>query len=503
MASVSFTFNLDPAVSAAKQNSTAPAATESNAAIGAKYDSVQTSVQGTSHLSGLDSPACVSGDCFVVHGEGPGVTTLSIGEEDGGSGDYITLPVVDGSLFLEPPLSGVVGGAEAVGGGEVVGAGEYDVTTLAIGEEDGGLAAAPPEIGVDPAFVSGPIEQAGASQVAAAPLGPIETTPIITPVAKPTSVAATPESVQIATAASPLPPIQTVPIIEPRAKPAELASTSFPLPEIKPDGIGGAGGSAVASADGISGENLVSVGDYDAYLESMTEGGSGTAVAGSTSTPTAQPVASAIYAPPPLPPLEGFDLSPLNTNTASIIYSPPPLAPIEPFNLPPVSADEVTISYRPPPLAPIEPFDFAAPSTGTPSIVYSSPPPAPVFGSIGPVETAPLAAASPTPAIGALETSAAPRIKPASFMTPGPATLPPIQTVPIQTEVPLPVQAPVAQTTTISSDAIFGTTPGSSAFVVEGPIPPGKPEGVEAPRLSDDDFRISTLALGEEEAGGG
>ena len=214
--------------------------------------------------------------------------------------------------------------------------------------------------------------------------------------------------------------------------------------------------------------------------------------------------AGAIYAPPPLAPLEGFDLSPTNTNTASAIYSPPPLPPIEPFNLPPVGADEVTISYRPPPLAPIQPFDFTATSAGTATVSYSAPPPAPVVGSIGPVETAPLAVTtSTTPAIGAIETSAAPRIKPASFTTPGPAALPPLQTVPIQTEVPLPVPSPVGPSSTIAPETLFGTSAGSSAFTIDGPIPSGKPEGVEAPRLSDEDFRITTLALGEEEAGGG
>ena len=507
MASVSFTFNLDPVASTATRSSTTSAATESSAAIGAKYDSVQTNVQGASHLSGLNSPACVSGDCFLVHGDGPGVTTLSVGEEDGGMGDYITLPVVDGSLFLEPPIGGVAADAT------------YDVTTLAIGEEDGGIAAAPPEIGGSEAIISsgsigaGSIDQTGAGQLAAAPLGAIQTTPIVqsapiaSPVPKPTSLGASAGPVH--TASSPLPPIQTVPITEPRAKPTELAGASFPLPELKPEGVfasTGTSGSAIAGAESGAGANSISVGDYDAYIASLGGNTSGTAVAGNASASSSQAAASAIYVPPPLAPLEGFDLSPISSNTASVIYSPPPLPPIEPFNLPPVGADEVTVSYRPPPLAPIEAFDFTS-TTGTQSAeaVYSAPPPAPIFGSIGPVETAPLAVTSnPTPAIGALETSAAPRIKPASFTTEGSTTLAPIQTVPIQIETSLPAQAPLGQTsTTFSSGAVFDISPGSSAFVVDGPIPSGKPDGVEAPRLSDDDFRISTLALGEEEAGGG
>jgi len=455
VASVSFTFNLDPVTTTAKQGA-APATTESNAAIGAKFDNVQSSVQGNSHLSGLNSPACVGGDCFVVHGEGPGVTTLSLGEEDGGAGDYITLPVVDGSLFLEPPVTDFAGGAS------------YDVTTLAIGEEDGGAAVGSSEIGgpstvaqsnpaapgfaMEPIYDSNPAPLNATAQVAAAPAGsiqttPIQTTPILTPIPKPASTGATIESIQTATARSPLPPIQTVPITQPVAKPTELAGNAFPLPGIKPDvtfASVGTGGSSVTAAGGASDANFVSVGDYDAYLQSMGKGDPSTVVAG--------------YSAP--------------AQSSQAIYVPPPLAPLEPFNLPPVGADTVTITYSPPPPAP----DAAAPTR---------------------VEMVFQPVTKPTPAIGAIETVVSPRMKPATFTTPGPATLAPIQTVPIQTEIGLsPVVSPLPP---------VGTQIGGSFATVDSPFPAGKPEGIgaEAPRLSDDDFRISTLALGEEDAGGG
>ncbi len=511
MASVSFTFNLEPATSVAKQGS-ASAATESSAAIGAKYESVQTNVQGASHLSGLNSPACVGGDCFVVHGEGPGVTTLSSGEEEGVSGDFITLPVVDGSLFLEPPVTDF-----AVGGAE------YDVTTLAIGEEDGGIATASPEIGggsplassgnavesgfsMEPIYDSQPTASAGASQVASAPLGAIQTTPILTPLPKPSTAGATIASVQNATASSPLPPIQTVPIIEPTVKPTELASNSFPVPETKPETItasAGVSGASAASPAASSGSNFVSVGDYDSYLASLGGSGSSAPIAGNIGA-TAEAGASPIYAPPPLAPFEAA--APAAAQTASsAVYAPPPLAPIEPFNLQPVGADSITVSYRPPPLAPIEPFNFSPAGTDTATITHNSPPAAPGSAAPARVEVVFQPATSPAPAINAIEASAAPRMKPASFTTPGPATLSPIQTVPIEIEVGLPPQTSITDATAPSTQFNFAADTGSTFATVDAPIPAGKPEGIgiEAPRLSDDDFRITTLALGEEDSGGG
>ena len=496
MASVSFTFNLDPVASTAQQGA-ASGATESTAAIGAKYDIVQSSVQSTAqsnaHLSGVASPACADGGCFVVHGEGPGVTTLSVGEEDGGTDGFITLPVVDGSLFLEPPVTDFAGA-------------DYQVTTLAIGEEDGGAAVASSEIGgsssaaeisaVEPGFTMEPIYDSqpaplsAAPQVAAAPAGtiqttPIQTTPIYTPTPKPAATGATIDSIQTATARSPLPPVQTVPITQPATTQTELAGSSFPLPGVKPDvtfASVGAEGSSVVGAGGASDTNLVSVGDYDAYLESMGKSGSSTAVAGNV---TPDQSSQAVYAPPPLAPLEPFLSSTEvagNVTTAQssqAVYAPPPLAPLEPFVLPPVSADTVTITYSPPPLAP----DVVAPTR--------------VEVVLQPVTTSPSTVSAP-------DTVVSPRMKPATFTTPGPATLPPIQTVPIET-VPIQTDVFVPSTSVVSPQTPVSTEIGGTFTTIDTPLPAGKPEAAnaEAPRLSDDDFRISTLALGEEEAGGG
>lgn len=432
MASVSYSFNLD-AVSPAQKQAATSATTESNAAIGAKFDAAQSHFEGASHLSGTSGPACIDGGCFVVHGEGPGVTTLSVGEEDGGVGDYITLPVLDGALFLEPPISDFAGGSGI--SDPVASTAEYDVTTLAIGEEDGGFAAAPAEIGgsntvigtesverrftMEPIYDSAPTLAPGVSEVASAPIGVIETTPIVTPIAKPEFAGATIESVQLATANSPLPPIQTVPIVEPRAKPLELAGSSFPLPEIKPEGIfaaaSPAAGTSVAGVDTAASTQYVSVGDYDSYLASL--GGSETSVASAGES----------------------------------------------------SGSPITVEVA-------KPDNVYA--------IYSSPPPAPE------------AVAQPTTAS---------EIKPATFTTTEPATLPPLQTVPIQTDSALDLNQSATDWSGASSSVQSSTEIGGTFTTVDAPLPSGKPEGIagDAPRLSDEDFRISTLALGEEESGGG
>jgi len=165
----------------------------------------------------------------------------------------------------------------------------------------------------------------------------------------------------------------------------------------------------------------------------------------------------------------------------------------------------VTITYAPPPLAPIQPFDFTSGGTETATVIYNSPPAAPDSAVFAPVQAVLPTSATTTPTYTAIEASAPPRIKPASFTTQGPVSLAPIQTVPIQTEIGLPVQEPVTDTSAISAQPQFGSNTGSTFVTVDGPIPSGKPEGVgaEAPRLSDDDFRITTLALGEEDSGGG
>lgn len=71
-----------------------------------------------------------------------------------------------------------------------------------------------------------------------------------------------------------------------------------------------------------------------------------------------------------------------------------------------------------------------------------------------------------------------------------------IQVAPSQTPVPISGEATVAAPQTET---------GMTFTTVDGPVPVEKPEGasVEAPRLSDEDYRITTLAYGEEDSGGG
>lgn len=465
MASVTYSFNLEPVASAASQRASSTAA-ESSDAVAAKYQAAQPStVQSQHSMAGMQSPACDGSTCFIVHSDGPGVTTLSLGEEDGGgAGEFLTLPVVDGVQFMEPPVTSFAD------------AGQFDITTLAIGEEDGGMASAAPEIGsTQPSFEVSDANQQFALQpmptakpeMTIAPqtvqtaevqsqFASAGTTQIVEPRMKPETTAFSMAPIVYAPAATPLPPIQTTPISTPRAKPTEIAAPAAPLPEMKPATVAAApapmaaptpmaapaapAASAVTSAPqpaAASGENFVSVGDYDSYIASLG-GGEGTTTAATTGGSEAVATAEVPVAP----------------TTTTVTYAPPPPAPVS-----------TAVTYSPPPAAPVEA----------------------------------MSSAQPAPA-AAMEETVAPRMKPATFTTPGPATLPPIQTVPIQSSPAVtadPIQlspqaAPVAEST-----FNFAT--------IDTPMPAGKPEGsgLDAPRLSEEDFRITTLALGEEDAGGG
>ena len=452
MSSVTYSFNLEPVASATTQRAGSGIA-ETSEAVAAKYQAAQPSgVQNPHNMAGMQSPACDGSTCFIVHGEGPGVTTLSVGEEDGGvPGDFLTLPVVDGVEFLAPPVTSFAD------------AGQFDITTLAIGEEDGGVASAAPEIGsaqpsyevidANQQFALQPLPMIKPEMTVTTQIGqlsPIQTTPIVEPRMKPEVSAFAMAPITTAPAATPLPPIQTTPITAPRAKPTEIAAPAVPLPEVKPSTVAFAPAPAAAPIPatapvqsiesaaqpaGVSGENFVSVGDYDSYIASLSAGdGTLTATTGGseavavTEQPATPAQTTVTYAPPPLAPI------------SNVIYAQPPLAPVS------------SITYAPPPAAPADAVDL-------------------------------------------------PRMKPATVTLPGPAAAAPIETVPIETSpavttdpIQIPLQpAPAADSTTFN----FST--------IDTPMPAGKPEGasLDAPRLSEEDFRITTLALGEEDAGGG
>lgn len=131
MSNESLIFSLEPVGSAASQ---APATTYSDTAIGAEYQVIEQGFLNANDISGYNSPACFGGNCIVMHEAGPGVTTLSIGEEEG-TGDYLARAVLDGVAFLEPPVSTFTSG------------GDFQFATLAIGEDAGAVVSAPPAIG--------------------------------------------------------------------------------------------------------------------------------------------------------------------------------------------------------------------------------------------------------------------------------------------------------------------------------------------------------------------
>ena len=396
MTSVTYTFNLDPVAASARQSANATSAA-STSQIGAQYQAVEAGVRSDPALAGIQAPACASGDCFVVHGDGPGVTTLSIGEEDGGTGDFLSLPMVDGVQFAEPPITSFAS------------AGEYDVSTLAIGEEDGGIAVASSEIGAPPA-ASSVVEYV--EQVTLDPM----------PIAKP-EFSFVMESTQTASA---LPPIETTPILEPRLKPAEFASAGAPMPEWKPSSdFASAGvpmpdlkpeivpsgfmakGQSIPVASPAS-EATISVGDYDSYIASL--GGEG------GSTPAA---------------------APMNVTVESV-QTPTP--------------ERVEMTFQP---------------------VTSTQP----------------AAVEP-------QAVSLPAVQPATFTT-GPATAAP--------DVFFAAPSPADQSIMITPEMASSGESAATMSEVDTPVPAEKPDAInsDAPRLSLDDFRITTLALGEEDAGGG
>jgi len=452
VASVTFSFNLDPVVSATSQRASTVAA-ESSASVAAKYQAAQPSaVQGQHSMAGMNSPACDGSTCFIVHSDGPGVTTLSLGEEDGGGvGEFLTLPVVDGVEFLEPPAMNFAD------------AGQFDITTLAIGEEDGGIASAAPEIGsMEPVYSAPEIGQQLALQPiplskpemsvttqtvqiaeVQSQLPPIETTPIIEPRMKPETTASAMAPIAFAPAATPLPAGQVSSVTAPRAKPTDFAFDLGPLPAMKPAAVGGTTAAipetAITQPAAPAEGNFVSVGDYDSYIASLSGGDTAVSDTASVSAPaTAAPQ------------------SPVAPAETTVTYSPPPPAP------------DTAVTYVAPPAAPSEAVTYVQPA--------------------------------PTQPVAAEPEAMTPRMKPATFTTPGPASLPPIETVPIETS-PAITTNPVEMTLQPAT----GFEPTFNFATVDAPMPAGKPEGsgLDTPRLSEEDFRITTLALGEEDAGGG
>lgn len=471
MTNVTYSFHLDPVISAASQRSAATA-TPSTTEIGAKYHAVQSGFQSDQAMTGAASPACDGSSCFIVHGDGPGVTTLSIGEEDGGVSDYIALPFVDGVQFLEPPVTSFAD------------AGDFQITTLAIGEEDGGFVSASPEIGTASAS-TGIVEYV--DQAAVDPM----------PLAKPmVSEGAT--SVDMAAAPAQLAPLATTPILEPRAKPALAASSSAPLPDLKPtimpssefaaaQPLSAASPQVAPGGDSgvVTGTGFVSVGDYDAYMASLgggIEGGAQPIVPATASVQiqesagmAADPVAiqmSSPEAPPASAPQTAPAPEPVYTIQETAV--PQPVYTLEETATTAGQGAPVADAAMPEPAYTLQ---ETAPASGRVETVWT----------VAPLDAAPTAAEA--------EAVASPRMKPAIYTAPGPAGLPALETTPILNLAPQtqqPVQMPIAE---------YGT----SFSTPVAPLPSEKPAGIsaEAPRLSEDDLRITTLALGEEDAGGG
>ena len=584
MAGVEYTFNIGPVSDAALRSSRADGA-GTDATIGTKFEQAQAASLRSTALAGHASPACDGGGCLVFHGDGPGVTTLSIGEEEG-VGDFLSRPVVDGTEFLEPPVDNFAS------------VGEHDITTLAIGEEDGGFAAAPTHMApaqamptqampAAPASIQiGEMQRAGyapyepasmaigessvefaaprelfspgrtaaSSGAAFADRGPA-TVPI--PVAEgygkmapiyspeelsggrvtmefastaPASTAPTSETFQTPRAkpalfaldgspvpdvkpgiAAPTTAIATTPVPMPEIKPATATFTTStsPMPEIKPVGAAADAPVEIGSApvaetkpeadavdtsaasrsapadtpDGASGGSLtiadilkeskektptvsngtISVGDYDAYMAG--EGAPAPAGIYEYEFDGKTPNAEAAHSTP--------EMTPANTRdpAVSLGETQPEDATKAAGNTPAAAPESVhTTTFT------NTPSGLSAPSTGD-------------AGMIDQAIDSPEISTPTTYEFFPKPSGAAPE---------GTATSEGIvsESANVETDVPNPVYS-----TTFSAPPAELESMGAPKTKPDVPV--SGVEGGDSPGLTDEDFRITTLALGEEEAGGG
>ena len=141
MTNETYVFGLEQVGRATGSYVPAQTAAYTSTQIGAEYQVLAQGFVNENTISGSFSPACEGGNCLIVGG-GPGVTTLSIGEEDG-NGEYLTRAVVDGVEFLEPPVDTFTSG------------GDFQFATLAIGEDSSTTVAVSAPIG-QPVYIGEP-----------------------------------------------------------------------------------------------------------------------------------------------------------------------------------------------------------------------------------------------------------------------------------------------------------------------------------------------------------
>ncbi len=349
MSSVTFSFNLDPVVSAPVK---ATDTSQADQSVSEKYRASEARLQSYSgNAAALNGTQTEGGYHPSVSSQGPGVTTLAIGEEDGGFAGAGPQTGVLQSTDIPPPI----GGFSAPG--------------------------------------NSPLPRQGIVEVA--------------------------------------PAVETVPIVGPRLKPAVLAGLETPYPGIKPEQSVATADAAqyngtFLQAEGPVEQTYISVGDYDSYLAASGSGGqiSSTADIGADES-SVQSVGGTVL-------------------NAAAVYVPPPLAPIESF--------EFTVS---------EPVS---------------------------AETT------------ADNSKAVPVITPAKFTTTQPSALP-VSLPPVEIISP----ESTVNGTAVPETATAGLSAAASESFLNSPVPLEKPPEMskDLPRLSEDDLRITTLAFGEEEAGGG
>ncbi len=331
MTAVTFSFNLAPAQGSAASQSIPPSG--SDAAIGRQYQAA------TAHMGAPSGPMS-----YADAGQGPGVTTLALGEEDGGA-QTSSAPVQIESL----PHSSPVGGGDG-----------FTVTTLAIGEEDGGMSQAPVQSGVQTGGMS-PIRDdhsiIGEYAKAARPEG--STYGSMQPIYSPGEA----EYAAFAKASQGPEVLNFTPV--PRVKPDSVNVSYTPPAGVSPAPVADAG-------------NYISVGSYEAFISS---GASASAAA--PTAPIAPAVMKTFEAMPPAPaasaPLsvvpapEMVHLGPLDSIMAAPAPAPAPEASASipsPAEIP--SAEPVIAPLETAPTAPVVP-DPVVPEPAMPNPIMPDP----------------------------------------------------------------------------------------------------------------------------------
>lgn len=484
MTAVTFSFNLAPAQGAAASHS-APSA-GGDAALAQRYRAE------TANLNVYAPPANNAGA-----EQGPGVTTLALGEEDGGLQSSPAYTKIE-SL----PHSSPIGGGDG-----------FEVSTLAIGEEDGGGISSAPAHGGGMSPIQDDHSIIGNYVKASRPEG--SSYGSMQPIYSPGEA----EYAAFAKASQGPDVLNFTPV--PRAKPTSVSvSYGQPVAVSQPSSnaasVAPVAGGAVGPAP-IDTANYVSVGSYESFIS----GGA----AATPSVPAAKQMMPATQAPEPQAPApEMIDIGPLDPVTTAPSNAAVDIVDVAPeaASAAPAMAAVETVAPEPvvksaePEYVEVSLESYAAPAAGAESVPAAAET-APVEKSVFETYLAPANEVSVAPGVASAQT--APSAPAVEYSAPDLSAIP--------TAKPELVASVSSATTSVpaASPSVTPPSTGSSApavsmggsyVVFEGQsagaadaasaVAPAAEAGSE--RIADsapasDELRVTTLAIGEEDGLGG